>query len=338
MKKIVFFDANEGDEAYFSSAFRNVLKSEIVFCSEPLNKESVAEFTDTAIASVFVTSDVDEETISRMPQLELIATRSTGYDHIDIKEAKKHHALVSTVPTYGETTVAEYTFMLLLSLVRRLQESLSQIDSGVINYQDITGSDLAGKTLGIVGCGRIGQHVARIAQGFEMNAIGFDVGGVNSENISAVDLPVLIAESDVISLHLPGGEETFHFIDSEKIEKMKNGVIILNTARGELIDTKALTDGLYSGKIGGAGLDVIEGEELLRFDEEMALLHPEAQNHDLLLKTEHSILQRMPNVILTPHNAFNSAEALERIRYTTAENIKQFMMHDPQNLAGGSSK
>lgn len=332
MKKIVFFDASEGDEAYFSSAFRNVLKSEIVFCNEPLNKDTVSEFSDAAIASVFVTSDVSKEVIERMPQLELIATRSTGYDHIDTEAAKKHHVLVSTVRTYGETTVAEYTFMLLLGLVRRLQESLSQIESGVINYENITGSDLAGKTLGVIGCGRIGQHVARIAQGFEMNVIGYDVGEVQSDDISQTDLSTLIAQSDVISLHLPGGKKTAHFIDQEKIDAMKKGVIIINTARGELIDTKALTDGLYSGKIGGAALDVVEGEELLRFDEEMALLHPKAQSHDLLLKTEHSILQRMPNVILTPHNAFNSSEALERIRYTTAENVKQFMMHNPQNL------
>ncbi len=333
MKKIVFFDANEGDEEYFVSAFRNVLKSEIAFCPKPLSDATVEDYADARIVSVFVTSDVNKRVIEKLPNLELIATRSTGHDHIDLKTAKKHHALVSTVPTYGEATVAEYAFMLLLSLTRRLQESIDQLDKGVITYQDITGTDLTGKTIGILGCGRIGNHVARIAKGFDMNVIGYDANDVDSDTIEMVDFDTLIAESDIVSLNLPGGKETRHIIDAEQIGRMKDGVIIVNTARGELIDTKALTDALYSGKVGGAALDVIEGEGLLRFDEEMALLHPDAKSHDLVLKAEHSILQRIPNVVLTPHNAFNSHEALDRIRNTTAENIRQFMMHNPQNLA-----
>ncbi|MEX0668781.1 MAG: NAD(P)-dependent oxidoreductase [Candidatus Saccharimonadales bacterium] len=331
--KIVFFDTHGGDSSYFRRAFKNVFKSEVITTEEPLNTETVSKYQDVHIVSVFVTSKVSSDVIKKLPNLELIAARSTGHDHIDVVAAKKNHVLTSTVPTYGESTVAEYTFMLLLTVARRLSESIEQIEGGVIDHPQLTGLDLEGKTLGILGCGKIGKHVAKIAKGFGMRVIGHDKFPIDDENIEEVSLDTLLEDSDVISLHLPLTDETKHIINKTSLAKTKKGVIIVNTARGELIKTSDLIDALYSAQVAGAGLDVLEGEELLRFDEDIALLHPGASKQDLLLRAEHSVLQRMPNVVLTPHNAFNSQEALTKIRRITAENIKQFLLNEPQNIA-----
>ncbi|MEX0748929.1 MAG: NAD(P)-dependent oxidoreductase [Candidatus Saccharimonadales bacterium] len=332
MQKIVFFDTHGGDSRYFKQALKNLFKYEVVTTPQPLNETTVTEYADAAIVSVFVTSAVTAKVVAALPQLELIAARSTGYDHIDLAAAAHQHTLVSVVPSYGDKTVAEYTFMLLLSVMRRLDESQRQIELGVIKYRELIGSDLNGKTIGLIGCGQIGRQVAKIARGFEMEVIGFDINSKESEHINYRDFDTVIAESDIISLHLPATKQTRHIIDKSVLEKMKSGVVILNTARGELIDTSALIEALYSGRVGAAGLDVVEGENLLRREEEIALLHPEARMQDLVHQTEHSVLLRMPQVVLTPHNAFNSREALARIRQTTSENIKQFLLHSPQNI------
>ncbi len=330
--KIVFFDTHGGDSSYFRGALKNVFKSEVVTTEKPLDINTVDEYQDAQIVSVFVTSNINTSVMNKLPNLELIATRSTGYDHIDISQAKKNHVLVSTVPTYGEVTVAEYTFMLLLNVTRRFKESTKQIEDTVVDYPELTGIDLSGKVLGILGCGRIGRHVASIARGFGMEVIGYDKFPPDDSAIKSVSFDELLKSSDIISLHLPLVSDTKHIINKTSLAKTKKGVIIINTARGELIKTSDLIDSLYSGHVGGTGLDVIEGEELLRFEEDIALLHPSVTKQDLLLLAEHSVLRRMPNVVLTPHNAFNSQEALARIRQTTTENIKQFLLNEPQNI------
>lgn len=338
MRKIVFFDVHGDDKRYFKRTFKNVHATEVVCTDEPLTPVTAKQYGDMTVASVFMTSDVTEKVFDTLPDLEMIATRSTGYDHIDMQAARKHHVLVSTVPRYGEKTVAEFTIMLLLSLSRRLNESMGQVDDRLIDHPEITGFDVCGKTLGVIGCGRIGQHVARIANGLDMDVLGYDLYPGKDENITYTSWDELIASSDIISLHVPASKHNHHLIHTEVIENMKKGVVLLNTARGELIDTQALVDGLFSGHVRAAGLDVLEGEQLLRFDEEVSLLHPDASAHDLLLNAEHNVLLRMPNVIVTPHNAFNTREALQRIRHTTAENIKQYLMHEPQNIVHNTNK
>lgn len=333
MRKIVFFDVHGDDKRYFKRTFKNVFKTEVVCTEEPLTEVTAKRYSDAAVVSVFITSDVNHKAIQHLSNLELIATRSTGFDHIDIDAAQARDVLVSTVPAYGESTVAEFTVMLLMAVARRLREGMEQVHDRLIDHTEITGFDLDGKTIGLVGCGRIGQHVARIANGLGMQVLGYDPAPLGSDIIEYVGLDELYSRSHIVSLHAPATEANYHMIDAEAIGKMKKGVVILNTARGELIDVQALIDGLFSGQVGAAGLDVLEGEQLLRFDEEVALLHPEASTKDLLLNAKHHVLLRMPNVIITPHNAFNSKEALQRIRYTTAENIKQYLMQEPQNLA-----
>ena len=332
MRKIVFFDVHGDDKRYFKRTFKNVFEAEVVCVEEPLTQVSAKRYADAEIISTFITSDVNSKVIEYLPNLEMIATRSTGYDHIDISAAKKSHVLISTVPEYGEATVAEFTIMLLMSLARRLRESMEQVHDRLIDHEEITGFDLEGKTIGLVGCGRIGEHVARIATAVGMHVIAYDPYPKESEQVEFVGLDELYERSHIISLHAPSSKDNYHMIDAKAISKMRKGVVIINTARGELLDAQALIDGLYSGQVGAAGLDTLEGEKLLRFDEEIALLHPDASNRDLVMSAEHNVLLRMRNVIITPHNAFNSKEALQRIRHTTAENIKRYLMHEPQNV------
>lgn len=330
-RKITIFDVHSGERAYFRKALKNLYGVDLEMTEKPLDETTVNEFSDTTIACVFITSRVNRAVIARLPKLELVATRSTGYEHIDLKALLETHALASNVPLYGESTVAEYTFALLLALQRKLSDSKEQIEVGVVDHEELTGNDLEGKTLGIIGLGRIGRRVARIARGFGMNVLAYDPFASDNE-VALVSMEELLKGADIISLHAPLTKQNKHMIDASAISTMKKGAVILNTARGSLIDTKALVDGLYSGHIAAAGLDVIEGEYLLRFDEEIGLLHDQAKARDLQLNAEHQILLRMPNVILTPHNAFNTHEALLRIRQTTRDNIKQYLLHQPQNL------
>lgn len=228
------------------------------------------------------------------------------------------------MPTYGENTIAEHTFALILNLSRKVHKSYLRTLQGDFRIDDLRGFDLKGKTLGIIGGGHIGMHVIKIAKGFGMHVL---VNGHHPNHFMSdllhynyVELDELLQKSDIISLHVPLTKETQYLIGTEEINRMKQGVIIINTSRGAVINTDALFEGLQSGKIGGAGLDVIEGEELIK---EEAQLHKDNKHKEKwrLLYEDQQIL-RMPNVVFTPHNAFNSQEALERILDTTIENIK----------------
>lgn len=336
MGKIVFFDVHGEDKHYFKRTFKNVFSSRVECTDEPLTEVTAKKYTDATAISVFVTSDVNKKVFDKLPDLEFIATRSTGHDHIDVEAARTHHVLISNVPAYGEATVAEYTIMLLLALSRRLPESTQQVQDRIINYPEITGSDVCGKTIGLIGCGRIGSRVAQTAAALGMDVLGYDPYPDDDGNIKFVEMDELLKESDIVSLHAPSTKDSKHIINSDSLARMKKGVILLNTARGDLVDTHALVECLFSGHVAAAGLDVLEGEQLLRFDEEVSLLHPDADTQDLLLSAEHNALLRMSNVIITPHNAFNSKEALARIRHTTSENIKKYLMQEPQNIVGAS--
>ncbi len=332
MRKIVFFDVWDGDKQYYQRAFKNIFNIETVYTDEPLTEVTVRQYADAAIVSVSVTSDVSANAVSKLPELEYIASRSSGYDHIDVACADEHDVLVSTVSGCIEATVAEHTMMLLLALARRLGDTTRHITDRVVDHGEITGFEVAGKTIGIIGCGRVGRRVARAAAGLDMNIIGYDPHPPEDDAISYASFDYVLENSDIVSLHAPGGKTTRHMVDADTLARMKKGAVLLNTANGDLIDTKALIDALFSGHISAAGLDVLEGEQLLRFEEEIALLHPDVGTQDLLLNAEHDALLRMPNVIVTPHNGFNSQEAVHRIRQDTAENIKHYLKHEPRNV------
>lgn len=292
---------------------------------------------DAEVVSVFIHSRLTAEVVARLPQLRMVAARSTGFDHIDLTATGERGIVVSNVPTYGENTVAEHAFALILALARNLHRAYIRTSAGNFSLAGLRGSDLLGKRLGVVGAGSIGLHLVRMAKGFGMEVV---VADVRQNRLLAdvlgfryVELDELLATSDVISLHLPYSPAVHHLIDRRRLESVKRGALLINTARGGLVDTEALLWALDEGIIGGAGLDVFEGEDVV--DREEALLaRPDA---DLALRQAMRVhlLGRRENVVLTPHTAFNSHEAVQRILDTTIENIQAFAAGQPQNLVAG---
>jgi D-lactate dehydrogenase len=298
----------------------------LVFVDEVLQEKHVSRLQDIEVLAVFIYSQVSSTIIDALPRLKLIATMSTGFDHIDVAYCKKKGVKVCNVPTYGENTVAEHTFALILALSRRVYPSIKRTHEQHSFETDasLRGFDLKGRTLGLVGCGNIGKHVARIGVGLEMDVFVFDL--VKDASLAKkigfryASLSQLWSTSDIISLHVPHNKKTHHLVDGKAIASMKDGVFLINTSRGSVIDTHALVKALRSGKVAGAGLDVLEEECAVK--EEAALLTDEfKETCDMATILENHLLMKMDNVIITPHNAFNSSEALLRILETTLENI-----------------
>lgn len=332
---IVFYDTTETDKREIKHFFSSHEGIELTFLSDGFSEETVSEAQNAQIISVHVSSKITVELMQKLPALKMIAARSTGFDNIDLVAAKKRDIIVCNVPGYGANTVAEYAFMLMLAVSRRLLPSIEQVHSGRIDHPELTGFDLKGKTLGVVGTGNIGRHTIRMGRGFEMKVVAFDPfenhDAALELGFSYASLNDLLASADVISLHAPYTKENHHLINRRAFAVMKPGAVIINTARGELIDTRALIEALTTGTLGGAGLDVVEGENLMQTEEELNLLSGPAIVRQMPFAIEQIILERLPNVILTPHNAFNSAEALSRIRLTSLNNINSFLAGSVQN-------
>ncbi len=333
-RTIVYFDCPEIDSHVHDELSK--LDYELICVGESLSPANVALAKDAEIITMHVISTASAEVITAMPNLKHIACRSTGYDNIDLTAARERGISVSNVPSYGEATVAEYAFMLILALSRKLLPTLDAIDGGTIDPSTITGTDLQGKTIGIAGMGRIGSHIARIAKAFGMKVIAFDLYPkpelAASVGFGYVELNELLANSDIVSLHMPGTPANAHVIDARSLAVMKPTAILVNTARGILVDTDALVEALTNQRLGGAGLDVVEGEKFLELDEERFLLSRHSLKEDMKRALAIEVLAKMPNVIVTSHNAYNSYEALARIEATTVENIAAFLRHEPSNI------
>jgi D-lactate dehydrogenase len=293
-----------------------------------IHEENVSEINlspKTKILAVFVESPVTKKIISKLPELEMIATMSTGYDHIDLKSAKAKKIPVCNVPSYGENTVAEHAMALLLGLTRKLFQSVKRVKEGIYDFHGLRGIDLKGKTIGVVGTGRIGAHLIKMAKGFDMEVLGYDPYPnkdlAKTYGFKYVKLDELLAHSDFISLHVPLFKDTYHLINKKNIKKVKPGAYIINTARGGLIDPEALVWALHNKHIAGAGLDVLEDENLIQNEEKII---GACTNCQLKTNLMNNIIIDHPNTIVTPHNAFNSIEALRRIVDTTIDNIKKF--------------
>ncbi len=318
--KIAFFEVKLWEEDYLRSKLKN---HKLVFFETPLDENNVHDIKDVDAISVFIYSNVTQKIISSLPNLKLVTTRSTGFDHIDVAACKKRKIPVCNVPSYGENTVAEHTFALILSLSRHIHKSYVRTQRDDFSIEGLTGFDLKGKTIGVIGGGHIGMHVVRMAKGFEMDVLVFDINRdaklAKRLGFKYASIDDLIKKSDIITIHVPYNKYTHHLINKKNIKTIKDGAILINTARGGIVDTDALLYSLENKKLGGAGLDVIEGEELIK--EEKQLLH-ETGNIDKwkTIVRDHKIF-RMDNVVFTPHNAFNSREALMRILDTTIENL-----------------
>lgn len=324
--KISFFEVKSWEKQYLKKALS---KHTLYFFEEPLNDKNIDKAKKSDIVSVFIYSNITKKVITSLKKTKLICTRSTGFDHIDLKACSKHNVCVCNVPSYGDNTVAEHTFALILSLSRKIHKSYTKTLNNDFSLEGLKGFDLKNKTLGVLGTGKIGLHVVRIARGFGMKVLAHDLNPDEfmSEvlDFEYVGRDYLYKNSDIISLHLPHTKDTHHLINKKTFKKMKQGAILINTARGSLVELDALLEALDKEKLSGAGLDVIEGEEYIK--EEKELLHSPKKSEEAVTLAKDHILFDKENVIFTPHIGFYSQEALDRILKISVNNILNFIKH-----------
>lgn len=330
--KIHYFAGEPWEEAHVKESLKDY---EVVFHEGPFSAHGDLSDPAAEALCVFIESKITDAEMARFPALKLIATRSTGFDHIDLAAASARGIAVANVPFYGENTVAEFAFALLLALSRRVIDADERVRAGVFSPQGLRGFDLAGKTLGVVGCGHIGMHVIKMANGFGMKVLGFEVHPdekLAAENhFTYAPLPDVLAKSDVITLHVPYNEHTHHLINTSNIGGIKKGAYLVNTARGAVVETEALVEALKQGILAGAALDVLEEEGDLA-DEAALLTAPHPREGEIKTFLENHYLIGHPRVIVTPHTAFNTDEAVRRILDTTIDNIKAFASGTPANV------
>ncbi|HJB61053.1 MAG TPA: 2-hydroxyacid dehydrogenase [Candidatus Ruminococcus gallistercoris] len=318
MKKVAFFDTKPYDRTWFDALGKNY---EITYFEEKLNHHT-AKFTDGFDAvCAFVNDRVNALAIERLYNngVQLIAMRCAGYSNVDVKAAfQKLH--IVRVPAYSPHAVAEHTMGLLLTLNRRLHKAYNRTREFNFSIVGLTGTDLYGKTVGVIGTGKIGRTFIDICRGFGMRVLAYDKFPAKDSGLDYVELDTLLRESDVISLHCPLTPDTRHILNRDAFSKMKKGVFILNTSRGALIDSEALLDALNSRTVGGAGLDVYEEEANLFYEDRSDTII-----HDDTL----ALLVSRPNVILTAHQAFLTEEALHNIAEETIKNLDAFFSGAP---------
>ncbi len=330
MAKIAFFELEKSEEKIIKKQLR---RHQLRFFEKPISSYDIAKIRDADAIAVFIYSGITGQILSKLPKLKFIATMSTGFDHIDIAACKKRGITVSNVPFYGENTVAEHTFALILALSRHLIQSVERTRRGNFLLDGLRGFDLKGKTIGVIGTGHIGMHVLRLAKGFEMKMLAYDVKKDAKASKSLcfryAALDYLLKNSDIVTLHCPYNQFTHHIINSSNIGKMKKGAYLINTARGGLVETEALLNVLTSGRLAGAGIDVLEEETAIKEEKQLLSRHFSV---NLRTALENHILLDQENVIITPHNAFNSDEALNRILETTIENMNAYFRKKPLNV------
>lgn len=331
---VYVFEASDFDRRYLTERLPG---EDLRFSPDALTDRAqlAGRLEDVELVSVFVHSRLDAALIESLPNLKLIATRSMGFDHINVPVCESRGIPVSVVPTYGENTVAEHTFALILALSRNIHKAYNRTTSGDFSLTGLQGFDLKGKTIGLIGVGHIGMHAVRIAKGFGMDVLAYDpVPNPTAAEVLGyqyTSLDDLLASSDIISLHAAYSKATHHLIGEHNVDKIKRGALLINTARGDLVDTCALLRALDEGTLRGAGLDVVEGEEV--FSEEKQLVgNPDASNDRLRLALRNLSLLKRSDLIVTPHIAFDSREAMERILDTTVENIKALRAGSPKNV------
>lgn len=335
IRRIVFFEvASYEREALEAAQFPG---AEVRLVPEPLTRETAHLAVDAEVVSVFVYSRLAADLLAALPALRFVTTRSTGFDHLDLAALRSRGVLASYVPSYGENTVAEHAFALIFALARNLQLAIQKTRSLDFGLSGLEGRDLRGKTLAVVGVGRIGLHAVRLGRGAGMEVVAFDVR--ENPELAATEGFVyrpfgeLLERADVVTLHAALTPETHHLFGREAFARMKPDALLVNTARGAIVDTEALCEALDRGRLAGAGLDVFEGEELLK-DEAQLLRQPLSQDQMRQLALCHSLLRR-ENVILTPHVAFFTREGVGRLLDTSLANIRAFLAGSPAHLIPG---
>ncbi len=301
MPQILFLQVDAEDRARVAKHFPDAAIAEVV----PTDLAKTC--SDAEVISTFLGVKFDAALIAKLPKLKLLCTRSVGYDHIDLSACKSRGITVCNVPDYGSHVIAEHVFALLLSKLRHIPEADSKVEKGEFDYHGLRGISLRGKTIGIVGTGKIGRKAAQIARGFGMIILAVDQCRTleleTDVGVQYVEMPELLRQSDIITLHVPSRKETHHMVDTKAFAAMKDGVVLVNTARGDLIDSAALLKALESGKVRYALLDVLEHERNF---------------------AEHKELIGHPNVVVTPHIAFYSEESMTNMYEDCFHSIDQW--------------
>jgi D-lactate dehydrogenase len=316
--KVAVFSAKKYDIEFLNAP--NDSRHELHFFEPHLNEQTTGLAAGFGAVCVFVNDRVDRAVIEKLASLgvRLIALRCAGYNNVDLKAAAKRGITVVRVPGYSPYAVAEHTIGLMLALNRRLHRAYNRVREGNFALDGLLGFDMHGKTVGIIGTGKIGSVVAEILAGFNCPTLAFDPvpnERCRSSGVRYLKLDELLAQSDIVTLHCPLTPENKHMIDATALQKMKTGVMLINTSRGALIDTAAVIEALKSGKVGYLGLDVYEEEEQIFFEDRSGLI---------ISDDVFSRLLTFPNVIITGHQAFFTREALENIAATTIDNITKF--------------
>lgn len=324
--KVLVFDSKPYDIEYFRK-FKDLYnqKIELEFVEFKLSEKTVSLAKGYQAVCAFVNDIINDKVIEILSEnnIELIAMRCAGYNNVSLKKAAEKNIPIVRVPEYSPYAVGEHAIALMMSLNRHTNRAYARVRENNFSLNGLIGFDMNGKTVSIIGTGRIGLVTAKILKGFGCTVLAYDV--FKNEKAAAeigftyVELDELYAKSDIISLHVPLMKETYHLIDEKSIAKMKDGIMIINTSRGPLINTQALIEGLKSGKIKAAGLDVYEEEEKYFFED---------LSNEVLLDDQLARLLSFNNVLVTSHQAFFTEEALKNITETTLKNILAFVQKE----------
>jgi D-lactate dehydrogenase len=335
--RVVVFETEDWEHA---ACLRLKVEHRITCTRDALDESTAPAYPDAEIISTFINSNLGQGVLGRFPRLKLIATRSTGYDHIDLDYCKSHGITVCNVPDYGDATVAEYAFALILAVTRNLVEAVARTRAGSFSQAGLRGMDLRGKTLGVIGTGRIGRRVIAIAKGFGMAVSAFDIkpdpAAAESLGFAYAAFESVLAQADIVTLHVPAGFHTRHLLSDREFGMMKNGAVLINTARGSVVDIAALVRALTDGKLRAVGLDVLPDEPLIREEAQIFRAGQEDKAFDLRTLVANHVLLHLPNVVVTPHIAYDTDGAVHRIIETTLANIEAFSSGQPRNVVSSS--
>lgn len=325
MKKIAFFDARSYDRTWFDKwniTENGKKRFHIKYLEDKLTADTVelAQGYDAVVA--FVNDTLDKRVIESLYEMNIsvVAMRCTGYNNVDLKTARDKVTILR-VPNYSPYAIAEHAIALLLAINRKVHRAYIRTRDYNFSLVGLTGFDLNGKTVGVIGTGQIGRIFIKICKGFGMKVLAYDPYPVNELDVEYTDLDTLFQESQIISLHCPLTEKNKHLINERNLSKMKKETIIINTSRGALIDSKALLKALQEKKIGGAGLDVYEEETSIFFED---------YSNEIVTDDVLSLLIALPNVIMTSHQAYLTQEALSCIAQTTLDNLSDFFSENAQ--------
>lgn len=320
--KVAFFSVHSYDKEYFN---RYNGEHQLVFFEASLNEQTTNLASGNDVVCVFVNDKLNAAVIAQLAQqgIKLIALRCAGYNNVDLASAKANNIKVVRVPAYSPHAVAEHAVALMMTLNRKTHKAYNRVREGDFSLRKLTGFDLYGKTVGVIGTGKIGEAFAKIMIGFGCKVLTYDIfpnENLKQSGVEYASLENLLKSSDVVSLHCPLTEQTRHIINENSLSVMKKGAMLINTSRGALIDTKAAIEHLKSGQLGYLGIDVYEQEEKLFFNN----LTGEVIQDDVIMR-----LMSFPNVLITAHQGFFTDEALTQIAQTTLKNIHDFEMGLP---------